>query len=167
VQLTAPDYSFNPDGNVITPGDYTVDNGTGSQAVGPFKATITLPPMLRWTNQASLASLDRTQDLTVTWNGGIPDKEFALIVGLSTNGQVTSGFLCAEKVSAGQFTVPAWVLSNLPASATFTNQGQTAPSGLLGLGSAPFTSVGRFTGTGLDFGVITYEQATASLASYQ
>ena len=166
-QLPAPNYSFNPDGNVITPGDYTVDNGTGSQAVGPFKATITLPPMLTWTNQAGLASIDRTQDLTVTWSGGIPDKEFALIVGLSTNGQTTAGFLCAEKVSAGQFTVPAWVLSNLPATATFSNQGQTVPAGLIGVGSASFTSVGRFTGTGLDFGVVTYEQATASLASYQ
>jgi hypothetical protein len=123
--------------------------------------------MLTWTNQAALASLDRTQPLTVTWSGGIPDKEFALIVGLSSNGQVTSGFLCAENVSAGQFTVPAWVLSSLPATATFSNGGQIVPSGLLGVGKAPFTNVGRFTATGLDFGVITYEQATASLASYQ
>jgi hypothetical protein len=167
VQLPAPGYSFNPDSNVITPGDYSVDNGTGTQAVGPFKATITLPPMLTWTNQTGLASLDRTQNLTVTWSGGIPEKEFALIVGLSSNGQVTSGFLCAEKVSAGQFAVPAWVLSSLPATGTFNNGGQTVPSGLLGVGSAPFTSVGRFTGLGLDFGVITYEQATASLANYQ
>jgi uncharacterized protein (TIGR03437 family) len=166
-QLPAPRYSFNPDGNVITPGDYTVDNGTGTPAVGPFKATITLPPMLTWTNQTGLASLDRTQDLTVTWSGGIPDKEFALIVGLSSNGQVTAGFLCAEKVSAGQFTVPAWVLSSLPATALFTGGGQSMLGGLLAVGTASFTNVGRFTGLGLDFGVITYEQATVSLANYQ
>jgi uncharacterized protein (TIGR03437 family) len=167
VKLPAPDYSFNPDGNVITPGDYTVDNGTGTPAVGPFKATLTMPPMLKWTNQADLASPDRTQNLTVTWSGGVPDKEFALIAGLSSNGQVTAGFLCAEKVSAGQFTVPAWVLSSIPATGTFSAGGQIAPSGLLAVGTASFTNVGRFTGLGLDFGVITYEQATASLANYQ
>jgi hypothetical protein len=123
--------------------------------------------MLTWTNQTGLASLDRTQDLTVTWSGGIPDKEFALIVGLSSNGQVTAGFLCAEKVSAGQFTVPAWVLSSLPATALFTGGGQSMLGGLLAVGTASFTNVGRFTGLGLDFGVITYEQATVSLANYQ
>jgi 6-phosphogluconolactonase len=167
VKLPAPDYAFNPDGNVITPGDYTVDNGTGTQAFGPFKAVLSMPPMLTWTNKDALSSLDRTQDLTVTWSGGLPDKEFALIVGLSANKQATTGFLCAEKVSAGQFTVPAWVLSSLPASATFTNGNQVVPSGLIGVGSAPLTNVGRFSAPGFDFGVFTYEQATATFASYQ
>jgi hypothetical protein len=35
------------------------------------------------------------------------------------------------------------------------------------VGTAPLTNVGRFTGTGLDFGVFTYEQTTISLVSYQ
>jgi hypothetical protein len=166
VQLPAPNYSFNPDGDPITPGDYTVDNGNASPAVGQFKAAITLPPPLTWTNKNGLTSLDRTQDLTVTWSGGLADKEFVLIVGLSAN-QATAGFLCTEKVSAGQFTVPAWVLSNLPASATFTQGNQSIPAGLLGVGTAPLTNVGRFTATGLDFGVLTYEQATVNLVSYQ
>src|SRR6185436_5375278 len=140
VQLPAPSYS-SPDGPVIAPGDYTVDNGTGSPAVGPFKAALTLPPMLLWTNKGSVASLDRTQDLTVTWSGGIPDKEFAVIVGIASSNQVTAGFLCAEKVSAGKFTVPAWVLSSLPASATFMDGDQILPGGALGVGSAPLTNV--------------------------
>ena len=167
VQLPAPNYSFNPNGSAITQGSYTVDNATGTPAVGPFKAVLTLPPMLNWTNKDALAAPDRTQDLTVTWSGGIPDKEFALIAGISSNGQVTAGFLCAEKVAAGQFTIPAWVLSSIPGSALFTDGGQPMPGGLLAVGTAPFTSVGRFTGLGLDFGVITYEQATASLTNYQ
>jgi uncharacterized protein (TIGR03437 family) len=166
VQMTAPFYSFNPHGYVIKPGDYAFDNGTGSQAVGPFKAAITLPPLLTWTNQASLTAVDRTQDLTVTWSGGVPDKEFVMIIGLSAN-QATAGFLCTQNVSAGQFTVPAWVLSNLPATATITDQGQSYPGGILGVGTAPFSSVGRFTATGLDFGVLTYEQATGNLVYFQ
>jgi hypothetical protein len=167
VQLPAPGYSINSDTNVITPGDYTVDNGTGTAAFGPFKATLTLPPMLTWTNKDALASADRTQDLTVTWSGGIPDKEIVLIVGLAVSEQATAAFLCTEKVSAGKFTVPAWVLSSLPGSATFTEGGQTFPGGLLGIGTAPLTSVGRFTAPGLDFGVFTYEQATVGLVNYQ
>ncbi|MBI1791896.1 MAG: beta-propeller fold lactonase family protein [Acidobacteria bacterium] len=167
VQLPAPSYYVHQHDSVITPGDYTVDNGTGTQAVGPFKAVLNLPPMVTWTNKDDLAFPDRTQDLTVTWSGGIPDKEFALIVGLAVSNQVTAGFLCAEKVSAGRFTVPAWVLSSLPASDAFTDGDQILPGGLLGVGTAPLTSVGRFTGPGLDFGVFTYEQATVNLVYYR
>ncbi len=167
VPLLAPDYSFNSDTNVITPGDYTVDNGTGTQAFGPFKATLTLPPMLTWTNKDAVVSPDRTQDLTVTWSGGIPDKEFVLIVGLAVSEQATAAFLCTEKVSASKFSVPAWVLSSLPRSAMFTEGGQSLPGGLLAVGTAPLTSVGRFTAPGFDFGVFTYEQATLNLVNYQ
>src|SRR5439155_8389667 len=161
-QLPAPSYHFQGN-NAITPGDYTVDNGTGTPAFGSFKATLTLPPMLTWTNKDALASADRTQDLTVTWSGGVPDKEYALIVGLSANRQAAAGFLCAEKVSAGKFTVPAWVLSSIPKSDVFTQGDQIVPGGILAVGTAPLTSTGRFTAPGLDFGVFTYEQATRSL----
>jgi hypothetical protein len=166
VQLPAINYSYNPDGDAITPGDYTVDNGNGSPQVGQFKAAITLPPPLTWTNKDGLNSQDRTQSLSVTWSGGITDKEFVMIVGLSAN-QATAGFLCTAQVSAGQFTVPAWVLSSLPASGTFTQGNQTFPTGLLGVGTAPFTNVGRFSASGLDFGVLTYEQAIVNLVNYQ
>ncbi|MCC6366041.1 MAG: beta-propeller fold lactonase family protein [Bryobacterales bacterium] len=166
-QLQAPDYHYGTDTNTITPGDYTADNGDGTQAVGAFKAALTLPPMLTWSYKDDLASPDRTQDLTVTWSGGNPDKEFALIAGLSANQQVTGGFLCAEKVSAGKFTIPAWVLSSLPKTDTFPLGDQSIPGGLLGVGTASFTDAGRFTAPGLDFGVFTYEQATIHLASYQ
>jgi uncharacterized protein (TIGR03437 family) len=167
VQLPAPNYRFRGGGSDIKPGDYTVDNGTGTPASGPFKAVLNLPPMVKWTNMADLASPDRTQDLTVTWSGGIPDKEFALIAGVSANQQAIAGFLCTEKVSAGKFTVPAWVLSSIPGSGVFQVEGQSVPGGVLGVGTAPLTSVGRFTGPGLDFGVFTYEQGTFSLASYR
>ncbi|MCC6391257.1 MAG: beta-propeller fold lactonase family protein [Bryobacterales bacterium] len=167
LQLQAPDYHYGTGTSAITPGDYTADNGDGTQAVGAFKAALTLPPMLTWSNQDDLASPDRTQDLTVTWSGGDPGKEFALIAGLSANQQVEGGFLCAEKVSAGKFTIPAWVLSSLPKTDTFALGDQSIPGGLLGVGTASFTNTGRFTAAGLDFGVLTYEQAAIRLASYR
>src|SRR5207248_2897133 len=123
VPLPAPNYTVDFDGYAITPGDYSVDNGAGSPAVGPFKAAITLPPLVNWTNQNPLGMLDRTQDLTVTWTGGNPDKEFVMIAGISNNGQAVAGFLCTEKASAGKFTIPAWVLSSIPASALLPSGG--------------------------------------------
>ncbi len=167
LQLTAPSYRAESETNVITEGDYTVDNGTGTREVGPFKAVLSLPPMVTWTNKEGLTSADRTQDLTVTWSGGDPSKELVVIIGIAAGEKATAGFLCTEKVSAGTFTVPAWVLSSLPASATFTLGDQSVPGGLLGVGTTPLTNAGRFTATGLDFGVFTYERATVTLVSYQ
>jgi uncharacterized protein (TIGR03437 family) len=167
--MPAPDYDFSPDSDVLVPGSYSVDNGTGTQQVGAFKAALTMPPMLTWSNPPGFgASLDRTQDLTVTWSDGLADKEFVIIVGISSNQQATAGYLCAEKVSAGQFTIPAWVLSSIPASDQFdAGGGQQVPSGLIGVGTAPLTSVGRFSSPTLDFGQFTYEQATVNIVSYQ
>ena len=167
VQIPAPDYDFEPNRPFVTPGDYTVDNGPGSPAIGPFKATFTLPPVLKWTNQDTVENVDRTQDFTVTWSGGVPDKEVVVIVGLSVSNQATARFLCTEKTSAGKFTIPAWVLSKLPKSDFIGSANRPAPGGLLGIGTVPLTSIGRFSATGLDFGVFTYEQAVVNLALFQ
>jgi hypothetical protein len=167
VQLPGPFYGFESDKNVFAPGDYTVDNGTGTQSFGAFKAVLTLPPMAEWTNRNELTSVDRSQDLTVTWSGGVSDKEYVVIVGLSASQQAIGGFYCVENASAGKFTVPAWVLSSLPASATFTEGDLTLTGGALGVGTAPFTNAGRFITPGLNFGVFTYEQATVSFVPYR
>ncbi len=167
--LQAPGYQFSANSYVFIPGDYSVDNGTGSPAVGPFKAAMKLRPMLTWTNMADVTAPDRTQDLTVTWSGGASDQEFATIAGLSeANNRVTSGFLCTEKVAAGKFTVPSWVLSNLPKSGVFALDATTnVPGGIVGVGTASFPSAGRFTANGLDFGALMYEQTKTSLLLFQ
>jgi uncharacterized protein (TIGR03437 family) len=166
--LTAPNYDVSPDGDAFPPGSYSADNGAGTQQIGAFKAALTLPPPLTWTNPpAQEAPLDRTQDFTVTWSGGVPDKEYVLVVGLSASAQATAGFLCAEKVSAGKFTVPAWVLSSLPASQPVLLGGQSVSGGLAAVGTAPLPAASRFSGPGLDFGLFTYEQAVVDLVTYQ
>jgi len=164
VQLASPDYQFGTDDDIFGPGDYTVDNGTGTAPFGPFKGAITLPDRVKVTNPDVLgSSVDRSQDLTLTWSGGAADKEFAMIAGLSQNQTATAAFLCTAKVADGTFTIPAWVLSSLPASADFTSDGQTITSGFIGLATAPLTSAARFSGMGLDFGIFTYEQGQLTL----
>jgi hypothetical protein len=168
VRLQAPSYRGEWEANAIVPGGYSVDNGAGAAPFGAFRAALTIPPMVQWSNKSELASVDRTQDLTVTWTGGNPDKEYVLIGGISASEEVAVGFSCTEKASAGRFTIPAWVLSSLPASATLSLEGTPPiPSGLLAVGTASFTDTGRFTATGLDLGVFAYEQFTVSLAAYR
>ncbi|MEO8098475.1 MAG: hypothetical protein ABI811_12300 [Acidobacteriota bacterium] len=55
-----------------TGGTFTF-TGAGGTDVGAFTTTITLSnPLLTWTNPAVAGSIERTQPLTVTWNGGNP-----------------------------------------------------------------------------------------------
>jgi uncharacterized protein (TIGR03437 family) len=90
--------------------------GSGGADVGPFTSTITFAnPLLTWTNPGVAATIDRTQGLTVTWTGGNPGT-FVFITGTSSaSSTVLGGFTCLAAVDAGQFTVPSYILSALPA----------------------------------------------------
>jgi len=54
-----------------TGGSFTFQ-GAGGPDVGSFSVTVSDPSPLVWTNQAAITSVNRNQDLTVTWTGGIP-----------------------------------------------------------------------------------------------
>jgi hypothetical protein len=59
-------------------------------------------------------------------------------------------FVCTEKVTAGSFTIPSFVLSALPASGTITISGVSGPGGFLLIGNYPLSNT--FTAAGLDIG---------------
>jgi uncharacterized protein (TIGR03437 family) len=132
-------------GNYLDPGHYTI-TGPGGKDVGAFTASTDVPstPFV-WTNIPSVAApLDRSKDLTIKWTGGIPDTQ-VVVVGATG----TQAFLCAAPVSAGQMTIPSYVLLSVPASAPPLNAG--------GLGLSN-TSVSLFTVTGLDIASIRYSE---------
>lgn len=90
-------------------------SGSGGADVGAFTATVNLPnPILTWTNQSAAATVNRAQGLQVTWTGGAPGT-YVFISGSSSGNGVAGGFSCYAPQSALQFTVPAYVLSVLPA----------------------------------------------------
>lgn len=90
--------------------------GTGGSDVGPFSVTIDAPPPFTWTNADSISTIRRDQPLTVTWTGGDP-AGYVAIEGLSyVTASTGAGFGCYVPISAGQFTIPARLLSMLPAS---------------------------------------------------
>jgi uncharacterized protein (TIGR03437 family) len=148
----------------LVPGVFTMDNSAGGTDVGHFTASITIPTTVVWTNEPSLGgNIPRSQDLPITWSGGGPNDVVA-IFGFSISPAVPNGlvgdFICAAKASDGQFTVPAEVMANIPA----TLLPLTAPTSALSVGS--FSSA-RFTAAGLDFGYAWSLVSTIQVVAFQ
>lgn len=101
-----------------TGGTYTW-TGTGGSGVGSFSSTLNLSnPLMIWTNPEAAASVDPSAGLTVKWTGGNPGS-YVYISGGAEVHKVGStvvpvNYTCVEHIEAGQFTVPAYILSALP-----------------------------------------------------
>ncbi|MEZ5364770.1 MAG: hypothetical protein R2748_21140 [Bryobacterales bacterium] len=103
----------------LAPGTYRV-SGPGGPDVGAFSGDLNIAPELVWTNHADAAVIDRSKPFTVTWTGGEPTT-LVSIQGTSstfssTGVVTTASFTCWANNPDGRFTVPASVLSQLPAS---------------------------------------------------
>ncbi|HEU0119284.1 MAG TPA: hypothetical protein VFQ91_02085 [Bryobacteraceae bacterium] len=105
----------------LSPGVYSVNNGSGSNEVPPFNATITLPtPAFAWANMDQTSVVQRAQGMEVTWTGG-DSRGYVDIAGTSllqksATQPINSGalFSCRAPASAGRFQIPAQVLLYLP-----------------------------------------------------
>lgn len=136
-------YSAQLTGPISSGGGTFTFSGTGGTtagaSVGAFKTTIVFPiPLLAWTNQSAAATITRANGLSVAWTGGASGT-IVTITGSSASNGAVGAFTCVAPVGAGQFTVPAYVLSALPA----------------GTGTvvvANNTGYQQFTATGLDIG---------------
>ncbi len=132
-------------------------NGSGGTDVGSFTATINFPnPILSWTNQGAAATIARASGLQVTWSGGASGT-IVIINGsasASTSGAYGS-YTCIAPVSAGSFTVPAYILLGLPAG-TGTTSVENA------------TNYTRFSASGLaNGGIAIGAVATSVNSNYQ
>jgi uncharacterized protein (TIGR03437 family) len=151
---------LSPTGTFLNAGAFTMSNGSGGADVGPITAgPVTIPAALVWGNQSSIATVTRSQGLTVTWTGGDPNGA-ALIIGFSIQAspQVGASFTCTAPNKAGQFTVPASVLLALPAS---TGAGELSVGGITA--PAPFTA----PGVGLDTGYAISVTSSSQNVMYQ
>lgn len=175
ITLTGPEGSYTLTGVPSEAGDYyntlpstaipstggaftfTGSGGSGTGAVGPFKATVNLPnPILDWTNQSTGATITRTQGVTVKWTGGGPGT-FVIISGQSSDisGSGASGsFTCLAIQSAGTFTVPNYVTLTLPAG-----------TGSLAVENA--ANFGTFTASGLNYGTTFGFTGVSVSSTYQ
>ncbi|MEO7146177.1 MAG: hypothetical protein ABI165_22000 [Bryobacteraceae bacterium] len=156
---------LNPAATFLDPGAYTL-TGPGGSDIGAFTSNLTIPQPLQLSNKSQFTNIPRTSDLTVTWTGGGPN-DYVAVVGQSTtqSPQVTATFACSEKASAGKLTIPAWVLSALPASGTISQSGFTVPGGFLELGYYPPPTA--FSAQGLDLGFSNDVVLTGTSVTFQ
>lgn len=124
----------------LAPGQYTL-TGPGGADVGTFSGSLDIVQDLVVTNNPDdFKVIDRNNGFTVRWTGGEPSTVLT-IVGASvtidpqTASSLGSAFVCIENTSAGQFTVPASILSQIPAS------------GVIGAGGFNFITRGTFSVT--------------------
>ncbi|HZT39479.1 MAG TPA: hypothetical protein VFA28_16420 [Bryobacteraceae bacterium] len=150
-------------------GQFTFSN-TGAD-VGPFSASITLPPAINWTNINSITDVNRGAGVTVTWDKTNPYSGFVTIMGNSYTASnpsdprtaIASGFQCMAPYSAGAFTVPPYVLLAMTPSMTIS--GVSVPTGLLSLSLS--AQPVRFTAPGLDNGFIAAANSSGKLVNYK
>jgi uncharacterized protein (TIGR03437 family) len=138
----------------IVPGTYSL-KGAGGKDVGPFSASINLGSALTITGGLP-ASVIRSAGFTLSWTGGNSTDVVDIIGSSGPSGNPTS-YLCTTTAGAGTFTVPAFILQQLPAVTAGAVASGTATSSLSvisgpnpangdGLFSAPLTAGGMIDG---------------------
>lgn len=159
-------------GGTIVPGTYTL-RGVGGKGVGAFNASVTLGPTLT-VSPALPSTVLRSAGLTVNWTGGNASDLVEILGSSSTTSgtglkqTVTSAtFVCTTTAGNRTFTVPASILTQLPAS-TDANGGFLAvasagtPTNGNGLFTAPLTAGGSID-TGFFLGFV----GVGATANYQ
>lgn len=139
---------------------YTV-SGAGGGKVGAFSVTDTTGiPTAFFSAIRAGQTFPRSADLTVTWTGGNPQLQNGqvTIAGYSegsSDGSLFGAFMCTAPLSAQSFTIPRWVLSFLPTTAT----------GYIGIAPYPLAAIWigqsnnplTFQAQGLDRGILVDE----------
>ncbi len=149
----------------IAPGNYTAANGGGGSNVAAFNWDVTLPPSVV---PNIPASINRSQNLTVTWTGGsaFPVVSIYLYNGVKATSTLKSyvDIICTAEGSAGSFTIPAAFLGLLPPDGfgTPTTAGVSIEIG--GVALNHFTVVGS---PGIDEGFFTAFIANGAVATIQ
>jgi uncharacterized protein (TIGR03437 family) len=145
-----------PVGSFLGATTYELTNGTGTGEVGPFSVTFDTGTLLMFQpNIRSLAQIDRSAPLVITWTGGDPDKQAVLISGGNTD-PVTkqmSGFVCMAPLRPGRFEVPTSALAMVPPSPASPPDAQ---DGVLIVNTQPFGTYPTFTAQGIEKAIITF-----------
>jgi hypothetical protein len=130
-----------------------------------------MPPAIVWKNMDSISTVDRSKDLTVTWDNTNPYTGTVTISGYSakingtdvTNALVT-GFTCTAPYAQGTFTVPSYILSILVPGDTNIG-GISIPTGSLSLSlNAPPV---KFTAPTIDYSLLTASSSSGKSVTYQ
>jgi hypothetical protein len=108
------------DGTIVGDGTYTL-SATGGADLGPFEVSVQFPVTFRATNLDALATIDRAQPLTLTWEGsgfelvGIVLSTSRVLGKDKSNNNIirTVALSCLVPSGPGSFTIPQPALAGL------------------------------------------------------
>jgi uncharacterized protein (TIGR03437 family) len=150
----------------ISPGNYTVTNGSGGSDVPAFTWNLTLPPSVVPTNLP--ASVDLTQNLTLTWTGGSAYSVVGIYLfnGVKTTSSLNSYtyIACTADAPGGAFTIPSAILSLLPADGYGATNTPGVNIQIAGIADSRFAVAGS---PGLDEGFFTALVENGAVAKIQ
>ena len=156
-QYMAGEYQVNLGSGFVSgvpAGTYQV-TASGGKDIGPFTVPLTVGAPIVWSNKASISYIDRTQPLTITWSGG-PASGHVLIGGSAQLSGSSAAFVCVQEAARGQFTIPAAVLSSLPASDAKDSYIFVGPHPLGSGLSVPGLDLIYFANAAADYGNVQY-----------
>jgi uncharacterized protein (TIGR03437 family) len=140
--------------------NYTVSSPGGAK-VGAFSvADTTSIPSAYFSGIVAGQTIPLSADFTVNWTGGDPTLQNGQVTiagfsGGTSTGSISGAFMCTAALSAKSFTIPKWVLSTMPASATAYIGIAPYPIGYIWIGQ--FNNPVTFQASGLDKGILMDE----------
>lgn len=146
----------------LSSGSYTFSASGGT--IGPISVTAGMPQPLTWTNRDSIVTVPRNQPLTVNWTGGSGTPTVVLGFGVDIPTNASTMFACIAPANATSFTIPAVIMSNVPAS----RANPTQSKGVIYLATAPGSGVDAVINTsGLTSGLAGLHYATGKTVIFQ
>jgi uncharacterized protein (TIGR03437 family) len=141
--------SGNTDTLIFNPGVTVGMSSQGGAQLSGFSVAAVMPPMINWTNEEMIQTIDRTQPLTLNWSGGATGST-VLVLGVNSDlsSDSSAAFLCVAPPNATSFTVPSYILYGVRATRGWPYKSQA----LLMLGSLPIANPATFQEKGLDTG---------------
>lgn len=159
---------------VVAAGTYRL-TGPGGNDVGPFEASVSVPAPFVWTNRDGINDVTRSQGLALAWSGGAG---VMIITGVSARriggtpddpDYDGAAFVCFANAGAGNFTVPASILSQLPESGDIMTGGGM---GFLSLSNSGPVDGGRFNaplraGGQVEHALFHYDISSSKMVRYR
>jgi len=150
-------------GTSIAPGAFGVRNGAGGSAVSAFTWSLMLPALVTPTNIP--ASVNRSQNLTLTWSGGSAYPVVTIFLYSGVPEGASDSFatvLCDADATSGTFTIPAAVLNLIPPKGYGAYGTQGLDIQIAGVAVATYTAA-----SGLDVGALSMFATSGAIATIQ
>jgi uncharacterized protein (TIGR03437 family) len=148
------------DTTLLAPGSVKIQIAGGAD-VPSFNAAATMLSPLTWTNQSQVSTVNRADDLQLTWTGGSGQTIAAIGGNVDVITNSSGIFVCVASPGATSITVPAPVLANVPEGRGSPQYSKGAVF-LVGAGAS-----GTFNASGLDQGFLVPMYLTGKAVAFQ